>query len=326
MPKYAELYDDTDTEVKSAWGGLRRSFMRCAAEMKLAAGQSSGGPPGFGLFQYNPVVEIRSALPQTVLVSLSQSDIRGTGTNVWPLILLYLQEEGKAPAKIIALSQRTEAVELKLRPRKPVKLITTAWKPGYEGMAFVSVTSQKALSLERESMAAPPAKGSAEAKITRLFLRRQAQLKRASMSGKQYTGRTVWRITKLKHVYMRAAQYRAKTETTIRRRTLNEAATQTKRKRPDERVADDKAWTAYRREGEGWKPPIEKPERNHPETKNRKRRKRRQKRTTTTETTPTSTPILLAITWTHFDVPKSKRKRGKRNRGPGTEPKKPGRC
>jgi hypothetical protein len=145
----------------SPWG---HGSTLCAAEMKLAAGQSSGGPPGFGLFQYNPVVEIRSALPQTVLVSLSQSDIRGTGTNVWPLILLYLQEEGKAPAKIIALSQRTEAVELKLRPRKPVKLITTAWKPGYEGMAFVSVTSQKALSLERESMAAPPAKGSAEAK------------------------------------------------------------------------------------------------------------------------------------------------------------------
>ena len=36
MPKYAELYDDTDTEVKSAWGGLRRSFMRCAAEMKFS--------------------------------------------------------------------------------------------------------------------------------------------------------------------------------------------------------------------------------------------------------------------------------------------------
>ena len=126
----------------------------CAAEMELAARVSSGGPPGFGLFQYNPAVEIRSALPQTVHISLSQRDIRGK-SDVWPLLFLYSQEQGEPPAKLMTLDHRTCGVDVKLRPRKPLKLVVSAWKPGYCGLVWFSVTSQKRLDLQRVSAVSP---------------------------------------------------------------------------------------------------------------------------------------------------------------------------
>ena len=133
----------------------------CAAEMKLEPKKSSGGPVGFELMQYNPVVEVVSAKKTTVHVSIQQSDIRGTGTDTWPLFFLYSQEEGQPPEQIITLDHRTEAVELDLPARKPVKLIATAWKPGHEGTVWISVTSQGLLDLER---VAPVKPGPAEMK------------------------------------------------------------------------------------------------------------------------------------------------------------------
>ena len=138
----------------------------CAAEMKLEPKKSSGGPVGFDLFQYNPVVGIESGKKTTVHVSIQQRDLRGTGTDTWPLFFLYSQEEGKPPVNLITLDHRTEAVELDLPARKPVKLIATAWKPGYEGTVWISVTSQAVLDLERVAPQKPgPAQMQKMAKI-----------------------------------------------------------------------------------------------------------------------------------------------------------------
>ena len=74
---------------------------------------------------------------------------------VWPLLFLYSEEEDGRPTKLMTLDHRTCGVDVKLRPRKPLKLIVSAWKPGYCGVVWVSVTSQKRLDLHRTTNITP---------------------------------------------------------------------------------------------------------------------------------------------------------------------------
>ena len=129
-----------------------------AVELKLAPRRSSGGPPGFSsTFRYNPAVEIKCPMATTVWLSVQQRDIRGTSQEIWPYIMLYTQEAGESPKHVLGLDHRSEGFEVKLNPRKPLKLVATGWKPGYEGEVWITVAAQHKCSVEKVEADRPSA-------------------------------------------------------------------------------------------------------------------------------------------------------------------------
>ena len=83
----------------------------------------------------------------------------------------------------------------------------------------------------------------------RLHAQRQKLLAQCAEQNKQYIGRTTWRISRLAREWARAAHNRVKIETIRSRRAIAPAPSQVRQQRPDERVADDRAWQQYRRSG-----------------------------------------------------------------------------
>ena len=95
----------------------------------------------------------------------------------------------------------------------------------------------------------------------RLYAKRERDMAKCQEENTKYSGNTAWRISQLAIKWRRAALARTKAETERSQRTLNPAASQDKLRRPDERVADDRAWQKFRRTEQDWRPPAAKPER-----------------------------------------------------------------
>lgn len=97
-------------------------------------------------------------------------------------------------------------------------------------------------------------------KASRYLAKRSAEIKECRTEGKDYSGNTVWRISQMQKKWYRTAQQRAKLETRPETRRLVESSRKFGRMRkPDERLANEEHMKAYRRNGQGWKPPAPKP-------------------------------------------------------------------
>ena len=90
---------------------------------------------------------------------------------------------------------------------------------------------------------------------TALLAKHKAEKQVAKKDGVKFSGNTLWRIKSLRQRWARAARLRHDISDNQMRRCLNPAESQQKLKRPDERVADARAWTKYHRESAEWKPP-----------------------------------------------------------------------
>jgi len=131
-------------------------------------------------------------------------------------------------------------------------------------------------------------------KTLRMLDRRQKDINRCNAAGRQYTGRSKWKIqSKMARSWRRTAALRSRLETNPETRRLITASKHVNRSNPDERVADEEAVKRGRREAAEWRPPIEKPmitKRKWQSGSNRRRKRRKLLRDTP------ATP--LAITWT----------------------------
>ena len=148
----------------------------------------------------------------------------------------------------------------------------------------------------------------------RLHAQRQKLLAQCAEQNKQYIGRTTWRISRLAREWARAAHNRVKIETIRSRRAIAPAPSQVRQQRPDERVADDRAWQQYRRSGheENMKVKkalehefVTKPERFKRVKNQTKKRSQRQRR-------ETKKPLALMNAEISQSQSKAKRKRVRR--------------